>query len=88
MRPSRVMAPRPLLWASRMVKRVTNREDLVVLGVLALTAAINAVDLLPNSSFTMIPSVYSGILAGYLQYLGREHRKRASPAAGPTDRGS
>jgi hypothetical protein len=66
----------PVLWASRMVKRVKNREDLVVLGVLALTAAVNAVDLLPNSSFTMIPSVYSGILAGYLQYLAREHRKR------------
>lgn len=66
----------PVFWASRMVKRVTNRDDLMILGVLTLTAAINAVDLLPNSSFTMIPSVYSGILAGYLQYLAREYRKR------------
>lgn len=66
----------PVFWASRLVKRVTHREDLLVLGVLALTAAVNAVDLLPNSSFTMIPSVYSGILAGYLQYLAREYRKR------------
>jgi hypothetical protein len=66
----------PVFWASRMVKRVTGREDLVVLGVLTLTAAVNAVDLLPNSSFTYIPMVYSGILAGYVQHLGREYRKR------------
>lgn len=66
----------PVFWASRMVKRVTQREDLLVLGTLTLTAAINAVDLLPNSSFTYIPAVYSGILAGYLQYLAREYPKR------------
>jgi hypothetical protein len=66
----------PVFWASRMVKRVTHREDLVLLGMMTLTAAINAVDLLPNSSFTMVPSVYAGILAGFLQYLGREYGKR------------
>ena len=66
----------PVFWASRMVKRVTAREDLLVLGTLTLTAAVNAVDLLPNSSFTYIPMVYSGILAGYLQHLGRTYRKR------------
>lgn len=66
----------PVLWALRMIKRVTNRDDQLVLGVLTLTAAINAVDLLPNSSFTYIPMVYSGILAGYLQYLARTYPKR------------
>jgi hypothetical protein len=66
----------PVFWASRMIKRVSNRDDLVVLGLMTLTAAINAVDLLPNSSFTMVPIVYSGLLAGYLQHLHREYRKR------------
>lgn len=66
----------PVFWASRMVKRLTQREDLLLLGTLTLTAAINAVDLLPNSSFTYIPMVYSGILAGYLQHLNRTYPKR------------
>ncbi len=66
----------PVFWASRMAKRVTDRSDLMILGLLTLTAAINAVDLLPNSSFTMLPSIYSGLLAGFLQYLAREYRKR------------
>lgn len=66
----------PVFWASRLIKRVANREDLIVLGAMTLTAAINAVDLLPNSSFTMIPSIYSGALAGYLQHLARQYPKR------------
>jgi hypothetical protein len=66
----------PVFWAWRIRKRVKGREDLLVLGTLTLTAAVNAVDLLPNSSFTYIPMVYSGILAGYLQHLHRQYPKR------------
>ncbi|MCX4243506.1 hypothetical protein [Paraliomyxa miuraensis] len=67
----------PVLWAGRTAKRlashasraVIGNAERVVLGTMALTAAVDAVDLLPNSSFTMVPIVFSGALAGYLQYL-------------------
>ncbi|MCA9711620.1 MAG: hypothetical protein KDK70_37640 [Myxococcales bacterium] len=67
----------PCLWATRLIRRVQEPEDRVLLGAVALTAAINAVDLLPNSSFTMVPLVYSGILAGFLSYLSDKYPKRA-----------
>jgi hypothetical protein len=70
----------PVLWATRLRRRVAGREDLVVLGAMALTAAVNAVDLLPNSSFTMVPIVYSGMLAGYLQHLASAPASARGPA--------
>lgn len=65
----------PALWATRLIKRVRDHNEALLLGMMTLTAAFNAVDLLPNSSFTMVPIVYSGMLAGYLQYLSRRWAK-------------
>lgn len=73
----------PILWGSRMIKRVRDPTDRLVLGAMMLTHSINAADLLPNSSFTIVPFVYSGVMAGYLQFLGRKYGKgsRAPPQA-------
>lgn len=65
----------PVLWATRLIKRVRDRNEQILLGMMTLTAAFNAVDLLPNSSFTMVPIVYSGMLAGYLQSLSKRWPK-------------
>ncbi|MEM9458043.1 MAG: hypothetical protein AAGF11_27955 [Myxococcota bacterium] len=62
----------PCLWGTRFIRKVLDPTDRVLLGAITLTAAINAVDLLPNSSFTMVPIVYSGIVCGYLQHLSRK----------------
>lgn len=74
----------PVFWSGRIASRlaklatrdvpdaVGGQQDKILLGAMTLTVAINAVDLLPNSSFTMVPVVFSGALAGYLQHLGRE----------------
>lgn len=67
----------PILWAARLIKKVIDPQDAVVIGAMALTAAINAADLLPNSSFTKIPFVFSGCLAGLLQAMVREKRVKA-----------
>ncbi len=64
----------PVLWACRVVKWTMDKEDKVILGIMTLTAAMNAVDLLPNSSFTKVPIIWSGMLAGYLQYLTRKYK--------------
>lgn len=70
------MVSLPIFWACRLIKKVIEPQDAVVLGAMALTAAINAADLLPNSSFTKIPFVFSGCLAGFCQSLVRERKVR------------
>lgn len=70
----------PILWGARFIRRVTDPQDRLILGAMVLTHAINAADLLPNSSFTIVPFVYSGCLAGYLQFLSRKYGKGKGPA--------
>ncbi len=67
----------PVLWGWRSIKKVVDRTDQLLLGAITLIAAVNAVDLLPNSSFTVVPMMFSGMLAGYLQSLHRNRRNQA-----------
>ncbi|MCA9654595.1 MAG: hypothetical protein KC501_32070, partial [Myxococcales bacterium] len=71
----------PILWGARFIRRVHDPQDQLVLGAMVLTHAINAADLLPNSSFTIVPFVYAGCLTGYLQHLNRKYGKNARPVA-------
>lgn len=65
----------PILWGAVLIRRVPDRTDQLILGSMVLTQSINAADLLPNSSFTIIPFVYSGCLAGFCQYVSRTYVK-------------
>lgn len=65
----------PVLWGCRFIKRVTDPDDRMILGIMTLTAAVNAADLLPNSSFTKVPILYAGMLTGFLQYLSVKYRQ-------------
>jgi len=66
----------PILWAWRVLGKIRDPTDRILLSALALTAAVNAADLLPNSSFNHLPFVISGALAGYVSALLRDLRKK------------
>ena len=72
----------PVVQTYRARKKITDESDRILIGALALIVAINAVDLLPNGTFSFLPYFYSGILAGVLPALSSERERRArGPAA-------
>ncbi len=68
----------PVLWGWRLIPRVREQDDQNILGVMTLAAAINAADLLPNSSFTQFPFVWAGALTGFCQHLARRAKGQKS----------
>ncbi len=54
----------PILQTCRVGRRLKDMRVRQVVGVAALVASLNALELLPNGLFTFLPYVYSGVLAG------------------------
>jgi hypothetical protein len=65
----------PIVAAVRAVGRTPLELDRLLLGGLALTVAVHAIDLLPNASFNSLPYLLAGALAGLVSGL------RQRPAA-------
>ncbi|MEM7153604.1 MAG: O-antigen ligase family protein [Myxococcota bacterium] len=79
------MASFSILAAWRKLGKVRDPTDRILMGAMALTAAINAADLLPNSSFTKLPFVYAGALAGLVAAIMRQQAEddRGGPRRQP-----
>lgn len=75
-----LMLSLPIVNTWRSIKKVSDARVRILVGTLALIAALNAVELLPNGLFNFLPYVYSGVLAGIQPGLAH---LRTRPAARP-----
>jgi len=78
-----LMLTLPVVNTWRAARRAGDVRVRHIVGTLALIAALNAVDLLPNGLFNFLPYVYSGVLAGIHPGLAS---LRSSVSAAPTER--
>ena len=81
-----LMLSLPIVNAWRSIKKVPDPRVRILVGTLAMIAALNAVELLPNGLFNFLPYVYAGVLAGIQPGLASLRARPAAKPATPTAR--
>jgi len=73
----------PIIVARRRSKKIPVPQDRQIVDALTLLVAINAVDMLPNALFNVLPIFMAGSLAGLAQGMSRPTQPPTASATAP-----